>query len=61
MHRRETPDHSVPVQKHSRNAQLEAMRAVAKDVDAMIASWGADEGALVEEYKTIRRAAREKK
>ncbi len=37
------------------------MRAAAKDLDEMIASWGASEGELVEEYKRIRRAAREKK
>jgi len=42
-------------------ATLEAMRAAAKDPDEMIASWGAGEEELMEEYKEIRRAAREKK
>ena len=37
------------------------MRAAAKDFDKMIASWGASEDELMEEYKQIRRVAREKK
>ena len=37
------------------------MRAAAKDLDAMIASWGASEDELMDEYKAIRRVAREKK
>ena len=37
------------------------MRAAAKDLDEMIASWSATEDELIEEYKGIRRAAREKK
>jgi hypothetical protein len=37
------------------------MRAAAKDLDEMIASWGATEDELMEEYKKIRRADREKK
>ena len=37
------------------------MRAAAKDLDAMIATWGASEDELMEEYKEIRRASREKK
>ena len=37
------------------------MRAAAKDLDEMIASWGAKEEELMDEYKRIRRAAREKK
>ena len=40
---------------------MEAMRAAAKDLDEMIASWGSGEEELMEEYKEIRRAAREKK
>jgi antitoxin (DNA-binding transcriptional repressor) of toxin-antitoxin stability system len=51
----------IPAQKRNRKAELEAMRAAAKDLDEMIASWGAGEDELVEEYKGIRRAAREKK
>jgi hypothetical protein len=45
-------------EKRNRKAELEAMRAAAKDLDAMIASWGATEDELIEEYKGIRRAAR---
>jgi hypothetical protein len=37
------------------------MRAAAKDLDEMITSWGATEDELVDEYKQIRRSAREKK
>jgi hypothetical protein len=37
------------------------MRAAAKELDQMIASWGASEDELMEEYKGISRAAREKK
>ena len=48
-------------QKRDRKAELEAMRAAAKELDAMIASWGATEDELIAEYKQIRRAAREKK
>jgi len=44
-----------------RKAELEALRAAARDLDKMIASWGASEDDLMEEYKGIRRAAREKK
>jgi antitoxin (DNA-binding transcriptional repressor) of toxin-antitoxin stability system len=51
----------IPAQKRSRKAELEAMRAAAKDLDEMIASWSATEDELIEEYKGIRRAAREKK
>jgi hypothetical protein len=51
----------IPAQKRNRKAEVEAMRAAAKDLDKMIASWGASEDALMEEYKGIRRTAREKK
>ena len=51
----------IPAQKRSRKAELEAMRATAKDLDQMIASWGAGEEELMEEYKEIRQAVREKK
>jgi hypothetical protein len=37
------------------------MRAAAKDLDEMIASWGASEDELMNEYKQIQRSAREKK
>jgi len=57
----ETLGYYVPTQKRNRKAELEAMRAAARDLDAMIASWGASEEELIEEYKEIRRTAREKK
>ena len=57
----ETLGFYIPAQKRSRKAELDAMRAAAKDLDKMIASWGATEDELVDEYKRIRRAAHEKK
>lgn len=57
----ETLGYYIPARKRSRKAELEAMRAAAKDLDEMIALWGAGENELMEEYKGIRRAAREKK
>jgi len=57
----ETLGYYIPAQKRNRKAELEAMRAAARDLDAMIASWGAGEDELVKEYKEIRQAAREKK
>lgn len=57
----ETLGFYIPAQKRSRAAELEAMRAAAKDLDEMIASWGATEDELMDEYKQIQRSAREKK
>jgi len=57
----ETLGFYIPAQKRSRKAELEAMRAAAKELDAMIASWGATEDELMAEYRQVRRAAREKK
>ena len=57
----ETLGFFIPAQKRSRKAELKAMRAAAKDLDAMIASWGASEEQLMREYKAIRRVSREKK
>ena len=37
------------------------MRAAAKELDSMIAKWGASEDELMQEYKEIRRASREKR
>jgi len=51
----------IPAQKRSRKAAVESMRAAAKDLDDMIAYWGVGEEELMQEYKEIRRAAREKK
>jgi hypothetical protein len=39
----ETLGYYVPAQKRNRKAELEALRAAAKDLDQMIASWGASE------------------
>ena len=61
MRHGETIGFYIPAQKRSRKAELEAMRAAAKDLDEMIASWSASEDELMEEYKGIRRAARENK
>jgi antitoxin (DNA-binding transcriptional repressor) of toxin-antitoxin stability system len=60
MRHGQTAGYFIPAQKRSRKAELEAMRAAAKDLDEMIASWGGSEDELMEEYKTIRQAARAK-
>lgn len=57
----ETLGFYIPAQKRSRKAEIEAMRAAAKELDAMIAAWGASEEELMREYKEIRRAGRERK
>ncbi len=57
----ETLGFYIPAQKKSREAEVDAMRAAAKELDAMIAAWGAPEDELIQEYKEIRRAGREKK
>ena len=57
----ETLGFYIPAQKRDRKAQIEAMRAAAKELDAMIASWGATEDELMADYRQIRGAAREKK
>jgi antitoxin (DNA-binding transcriptional repressor) of toxin-antitoxin stability system len=57
----ETLGFYIPAQKRSRKAEVEAMRAAAKDLDEMIASWGTPEDELMGEYKQILRSAREKK
>ncbi len=57
----ETLGFYVPAQRRSPKAELAAMRAAAKDLDAMIASWGAGEDELMHEYKQIRQSARKKK
>ncbi len=61
MRHGETLGFYIPAQKRDRKAQLEAMRAAAKELDAMIASWGASEDELMAEYRQIRRTTREKK
>ena len=57
----QTLGYYIPAQKRSRKAELEAMQAAAKDLDEMIASWGATEDELMDQYKGIVQAAREKK
>lgn len=57
----ETLGFFIPAQKRSRKAEVEAMRAAAKELDAMIAAWGTSEDELMQEYKEIRRKSREKK
>jgi antitoxin (DNA-binding transcriptional repressor) of toxin-antitoxin stability system len=57
----ETLGFYIPAQKRSRKAEVEAMRAAAKELDGMIAAWGASEDELMREYAEIRRAGRERK
>jgi antitoxin (DNA-binding transcriptional repressor) of toxin-antitoxin stability system len=57
----ETLGFFIPAQKRSRKAEIEAMRAAAKELDAMIAAWGASEDKLMREYMEIQRSGREKK
>ena len=61
MRHGETIGFYIPAQKRSRTAELEGMRAAAKDLDEMIAAWSVGEDELMEEYKKLRQAAREKK
>ncbi len=61
MRHGETLGFYIPTHRRSRKAELKAMRAAAKGLDEMIATWGAAEDQLMKEYKGIRRAAREKK
>jgi len=56
----ETLGFFIPAQKKSRKAEVAAMRAAARDLDAMIEAWGASEDELMREYGEIRRASREK-
>ena len=60
MRHGQTVGYYIPAQKRNRKAELEAMRAAAKDLDAMIATWGGSEDELMEEFKGIRHAARAK-
>jgi hypothetical protein len=61
MRHGETLGYYIPAQKRSRKAELEAMRAAAKDLDELIATWSSSEEDLMNEYKAIRKAAREKR
>ena len=57
----ETLGFYIPAQRHDRKAEVEALHAAAKERDEMIASWGATEDQLMEEYKEIHRSERQKK
>ena len=57
----ETLGFFIPARKRDRKAEVDAMRAAAKELDAMIASWGVSEDELLDEYKEIRREARARK
>lgn len=57
----ETLGFYIPAQKKNRKAEVDAMRAAAKELDAMIATWATPEEELMQEYKEIRRAGREQK
>ena len=57
----ETLGFYIPAQRRNRKAELEAMKAAAKELDQMIASWGATEDELMAEYREIRRMGREKR
>lgn len=60
MRHGETLGFYIPAQKRNRRAALKAMRSAAKELDAMIESWGISEEELMKDYKEIRQAAREK-
>lgn len=57
----ETLGFYIPAHKKSRKAEVEAMRAAAKELDSMIAAWGSSEEELMQEFQEIRRASRDKK
>lgn len=57
----ETLGFFIPANKRSRTEQIDAMRAAAKDLDAMISTWGASEDDLMKAYNEIRRTSQEKK
>ena len=57
----ETLGFYIPARKKGRKAEVEAMRAAAKELDSMIAEWGASKDELMKEYQEILRASREQK
>ena len=57
----ETLGFFIPAQKRSRKHELEAMRAAAKELDEMIAASCASEDELMEQYKEIRQASRNRR
>jgi antitoxin (DNA-binding transcriptional repressor) of toxin-antitoxin stability system len=56
----ETLGFFVPAKKRNLQADLEAMRAAAKDMDEIIQGWGATEEELMAEIEEIRQAERQK-
>lgn len=57
----ETLGFYIPARKKSHKAEIQAMQAAARELDSMIAAWGASEDELMQEVKELRRASREKK
>ena len=57
----ETLGFFIPAHKRNRKAEIGAMHAAAKELDAMIAAWSSSEDELMREYVTIRQTARAKK
>lgn len=54
----ETLGFFIPAHKKDKKAEIEAMRAVAREFDKMIADWGASEEDLVSEYLQIKKDVR---
>ena len=52
----ETLGFFIPAQKKSRKAEVEAMRAAARELDTMIAAWGASEDELMQLSQFCRQA-----
>ena len=61
MRHGETVGYYIPAKKRDKKAELEAFRAAAKNLDEMIASWGATEEELMEEIEELREADRQKR
>ncbi len=51
MRHGETLGYFIPAHKRSRKAELESMRAAAKDLDEILASWGVGEEQLMAEFE----------
>lgn len=49
----------IPARKKNHQADLDAMRAAAKDMDAIIQTWGQTEEELMAEVEEIRQAERQ--
>ena len=57
----ETLGFYIPARKKNHKAEIQAMRAAARELDSMIAAWGASEDDLMRDVKELRRTSREKK